>query len=123
MTTRVRRRKGGHVNNFKETSFRPSSIGSDSRGDGRTDERSGGRSFVRSDSQSDVSLSLPLLLLLRRRRRRRPSLDPNLAKKTHLKRGGGGQKSQAALTQDGVNSRVRACVFPFPINASRERKK
>ena len=73
-----------YVNNFKETSFRPSSIGVEKKrgeGAGRTeDERSGGR--------PDISLSLLLLL-------RRPSLDPNLAKKTHLKRGGGGQKSQA----------------------------
>ena len=96
-----------YVNNSKETSFRPSSIGSDLRGtDGRTDERSGGRSFVRTVRPTFLSLSPLLLLLLLRRRR--PSLDPNLAKKTHLKRGGGGQKSQAALTQDGVNSRARA---------------
>ena len=89
------------MNNFKETCLRPSSIGS-GEGDERTNERSGGRSFVRSDSQSATFLSLSLSLLLLRRRR--PSLDPNLAKKTHLKRGGGGQNSQAAaLKRDGVN--------------------
>ena len=57
--TGMRRKEEGwmdtYVNNFKETSFRPSSIGSDSRG---TDGRTQRGSFVRSDSQSDVSLSL-----------------------------------------------------------------
>ena len=76
------------MNNFKETSFRPSSIGSGSReGGGRGSEGTNAAGVVPSDSQPDVSLSLSLSLLLRRRRR--PSLDPNLAKKTHLKRGEG----------------------------------
>ena len=90
--------KGRHLHDFKEASFRPSSIGADSsEGGSRPSERATNAAGVvrptrSDDSRTDVSPSRLRLLLLRRRR---PSLDPNLAKKTHLKRGGGGQKSQA----------------------------
>ena len=94
--------KGRYLHDFKEASFRPSSIGTDSsEGGSRPSERATNAAGVvrptrSDDSRTDVSPSrLRLLLLLLLRRRRRPSLDPNLAKKTHLKRGGGGQKSQA----------------------------
>ena len=98
--------KGRYLHDFKEASFRPSSIGADSseggrEGGSRPSERATNAAGVvrptrSDDSRTDVSPSrLRLLLLLLLRRRRRPSLDPNLAKKTHLKRGGGGQKSQA----------------------------
>ena len=92
--------KGRYLHDFKEASFRPSSIGADSsEGGSRPSERATNAAGVvrptrSDDSRTDVSPSRLLLLLLLRRRRR-PSLDPNLAKKTHLKRGGGGQKSQA----------------------------
>ena len=96
--------KGRYLHDFKEASFRPSSIGADSsEGGSRPSERATNAAGVvrptrSDDSRTDVSpsrLRLLLLRLLPRLRRRRPSLDPNLAKKTHLKRGGGGQKSQA----------------------------
>ena len=95
--------KGRYLHDFKEASFRPSSIGAgSSEGGSRPSERATNAAGVvrptrSDDSRTDVSPSrLRLLLrLLLLRRRRRPSLDPNLAKKTHLKRGGGGQKSQA----------------------------
>ena len=60
--TGMRRKEEGwmdtYVNNFKETSFRPSSIGSDSsEGDEGTNAAGVVPSLLRSDSHSDVSLS------------------------------------------------------------------